>query len=48
MEVAGIASDDHMSQHMTDVKSVTCEIDPAKAGDERFVCVYSEPSRDGH
>jgi hypothetical protein len=47
METAGIASDDHMSQHTTDVNAVTCEIDPAKTRDERFECVYSEPSREG-
>jgi hypothetical protein len=41
MESAGIASDDHMSQHTTDAKAVTCEIDPAKTGEGRFECVYS-------
>ncbi len=41
MEGAGIASDDHMSQHTTDAKAVTCEIDPGKIGDARFECIYS-------
>lgn len=41
MEAAGIASDDHMSQHTTDVTAVTCEIDPTKTGDDRFDCTYS-------
>lgn len=41
MEGAGIASNDHMSQHTTDVKAVTCEIDSARAGEDRFECVYS-------
>jgi hypothetical protein len=46
MEGAGIASNDHMTQHTTDVKAVTCEIAPAKTGEDRFECVYSaEPAR---
>jgi hypothetical protein len=40
MEGAGIASDDHMSQHTTDAKTVTCVIDPAKTGEDRFECNY--------
>jgi hypothetical protein len=42
MEGAGIAGDDHMSQHTTDAKTVTCVIDPAKSGDARFECSYSK------
>jgi hypothetical protein len=42
MEGAGIASDDHMSQHTTDAKTVMCVIDPTKTGDDRFECNYSE------
>src|SRR5262245_61761732 len=42
MEGAGIPSDNHMSQHTTDAKTVTCVIDPAKSGDDRFTCNYAK------
>jgi hypothetical protein len=41
MEGAGIAGDDHMSQHTTDAKTVTCVIDPGKTGDDRFTCNFA-------
>jgi hypothetical protein len=42
METAGVTSDDHMSQHTTTALSVSCTIDPAKTGDDRFACTFNQ------
>jgi hypothetical protein len=41
MEGAGIASQDGMSQHRTNASALTCTIDPAKSGDDRIDCQWT-------
>ena len=38
LEAAGVESTDHMSQHTTDAGGLTCHVDAAKQGGERFSC----------
>jgi hypothetical protein len=42
LEGAGVTSSDGMSQHKTNVKTVSCVIDPTKSGDDRVDCAFTQ------